>query len=391
MSKQTKPGKQMIQKIMSILFLLFLMGMVVFNMVKKDQGFSENENRMLASKPKITLSGLTSGRYMKQYEAYKSDQFAGRDVWVQTKTRADKLSGKKEENGVFQGKEHYLMEDIVTPVLETMKENLEAMKTFQKKYKDIPMNVLLVPDAANIMKDKLPAFAVTADQSKQIKEVKNVLGDGFIWNDAQKPLKANQKEDIYYHTDHHWTTQGAYEVFQSMTKSLGIDKNRLVKMKPYAVSDSFQGTLSATSGFESHYQEPIYIYLPVDEPAEVLVNYVEEREKTVSMYDSDKLKEKDQYGMFLNGNHPLVSIKTTSPSSERILVIKDSYANCFIPFLTPYYREVMVVDPRYYYGDIHKLMEEHHFNRVLFLYNANTFFGDNNLSGVLASDSNETK
>ncbi|MEG1742531.1 MAG: hypothetical protein RR237_06585, partial [Acetivibrio sp.] len=80
-----------------------------------------------------------------------------------------------------------------------------------------------------------------------------------------------------------------------------------------------------------------------------------------------------------------------SPSSERILVIKDSYANCFIPFLTPYYREVMVVDPRYYYGDIHKLMEENHFNRVLFLYNANTFFGDNNLSGVLASDSNETK
>ncbi|MEG0933705.1 MAG: DHHW family protein [Lachnospiraceae bacterium] len=384
MSNETKQGKIKIYKYISILFLIVLIGITLLNVVKKDRKYSENENRMLTVKPRFTLSRVISGRYMKQYEAYKADQFAGRDFWVQLKTKVDKFSGKKEENGVFQGKDNYLMEDIVPAASETVNENLEAMKSFQQTYHSIPMHMLLVPDAANILSEKMPAFAVTADQKNQIKQVKKKLGNGFIWNDAVKPLEKNKEKEIYYHTDHHWTTKGAYEVFQTMTKSLGIEKNRIVKMKPYAVSDSFNGTLSATSGFEMKYKEPIYIYLPQEEETEVLVNYVEEQKKTVSMYDSSKLDEKDQYGMFLSGNHPLVSLKTISPSGERMLIIKDSYANCFIPFLTPYYREIMVVDPRYYYGNIHKLMKEHKFDRVLFLYNANTFFQDNNLSGMLS-------
>ena len=185
-----------------------------------------------------------------------------------------------------------------------------------------------------------------------------------------------------------WTTLGAYYAFQDAKEQLKIADKEQIPMKAYGVSNDFNGTLSAVSGYQTGYKEPIYIYLPEGENVpEYVVNYVEEQKKTASLYDSSKLEEKDQYGVFLGGNHALVEIKTTASQGGRLLVIKDSYANCFVPFLVPYYREVLVMDPRYYFGDIEKLMTENRIDSVLFLYNANTFFGDRMLAGVLQPDS----
>ena len=141
------------------------------------------------------------------------------------------------------------------------------------------------------------------------------------------------------------------------------------------------------SGYETGYKEPVYIYLPEGDAPQVVVNYVEEQKKTASLYDSSMLEGRDKYGVFLGGNHPLIDIKTTADSTRRLLIFKDSYANCFIPFLTPYFREILVVDPRYYTGNLEELMEQNRLTDVLFLYNGNTFFQDRMLSGVLASGS----
>ena len=113
------------------------------------------------------------------------------------------------------------------------------------------------------------------------------------------------------------------------------------------------------------------------------MNDVDRQKKTATLYDSSKLDEKDKYALFLGGNTGLLDIRTTADKTDRLLLIKDSYANCFVPFLTAYYREIFVVDPRYYTGDIHEIMEEKKITSVLFLYNGNTFIGDNSLDGVL--------
>ena len=73
----------------------------------RDKEFSEKENRMLEQKPKLSWTGIESGRYMKQYESYKSDQFAGRNFWVAFKTRVDLIAGRRESNGVFKGEDVY--------------------------------------------------------------------------------------------------------------------------------------------------------------------------------------------------------------------------------------------------------------------------------------------
>ena len=138
-------------------------------------------------------------------------------------------------------------------------------------------------------------------------------------------------------------------------------------MKPYAVTNDFNGTLSATSGYETGYEEPIYIYASeqTEDMPEVVVNYVNEKKKTATLYDTSKLEEKDKYAVFLGGNYPLIDIRTTADTTDRLLLIKDSYANCMIPFLTPYFREIVVFDPRYYYVVIKELMYDIDFTIVL--------------------------
>lgn len=376
---------------MARMFLILLFLICLLNIVWPSREFSEKENRMLEQKPELTLSGIESGRFMKQYESYQSDQIAGRDLWVQLKTRVDLLMGKRESNGVYKGKSKYLMEDIKTPNQEQMEHNLASMCSFQEAYPDIPMYMMLVPNAANVLSDKLPSFAVTRDQDKDFAEIQKALKGHLTWVDVSSAMKDHKSENIYYHTDHHWTSLGAKYGYEALAEALQLDTSKEVELKPYAVSDSFNGTLSATSGYETGYEEPMYVYLPKEEGTgpEVVVSYVEEQEKKATLYDTSKLKEKDKYAMFLGGNSGLIDIRTTADSTDRLLIVKDSYANSLVPFLTPYYREIFMVDPRYYYGDIHEIMENNKITSVLFLYNGNTFVEDNSISGVLENAETE--
>ena len=376
---------------MARMFLILLFLICLSNIVWPSREFSEKENRMLEQKPELTLSGIESGRFMEQYESYQSDQIAGRDLWVQLKTRVDLLMGKRESNGVYKGKSKYLMEDIKTPNQEQMEHNLASMCSFQEAYPDIPMYMMLVPNAANVLSDKLPSFAVTRDQDKDFAEIQKALKGHLTWVDVSSAMKDHKSENIYYHTDHHWTSLGAKYGYEALAEALQLDTSKEVELKPYAVSDSFNGTLSATSGYETGYEEPMYVYLPKEEGTgpEVVVSYVEEQEKKATLYDTSKLKGKDKYAMFLGGNSGLIDIRTTADSTDRLLIVKDSYANSLVPFLTPYYREIFMVDPRYYYGDIHEIMENNKITSVLFLYNGNTFVEDNSISGVLENAETE--
>ena len=124
----------------------------------------------------------------------------------------------------------------------------------------------------------------------------------------------------------------------------------------------------------------LYIFCDFDERVK------DEGKRTTSLFDSSKLDTKDQYDVFLGGDFSVVDIKTVSTESKRLLLIKDSFADCFVQFLTPYYREIVVVDPRYYSGTIEELLSSYRISEVLFLYSGNTFFTDNNISGVLTGE-----
>ena len=372
------------EKLVGIIFILTLFLFLIINVIVPDREKSVQENRMLATKPKFRLSSLISGDYDEKFEAYMDDQFVGRDLGRKLKVTVDRIGGSRLENGVYIGTNGQLLEQIEVADENHLAANIKAIKSFSESQSKIPVRMMLVPDAANVLNHSLPSLAKPEDQTQMFSMVRKDLGDSVEWIDVSTELNKHKTEKIYYKTDHHWTTLGAFYAFQAAAPSLGIEGDLSGKYVSYAVSDSFNGMLASKSGVNLGEKEQIDIYVPTEEDTDLIVDYVDEGKRSTSLYDSSKLKEKDQYTVFLGGNSSLLDIRTVSTSTKRLLLVKDSFANSFIPFLTPYYREIVVVDPRYYSGTINDLMDSYRISEVLFLYSGNTFFKDNNISGVFA-------
>ena len=372
------------EQLVGIIFILTLFLFLIINVIVPDREKSVQENRMLATKPKFRLSSLISGDYDEKFEAYMDDQFVGRDMWRKLKVTVDRIGGSRLENGVYIGTNGQLLEQIEVADENHLAANIKAIKSFSESQSKIPVRMMLVPDAANVLNHSLPALAKPENQTQMFSMVRKDLGDSVEWIDVSTELNKHKTEKIYYKTDHHWTTLGAFYAFQAAAPSLGIEGDLSGNYVSYAVSDSFNGMLASKSGVNLGEKEQIDIYVPTEEDTDLIVDYVDEGKRSTSLYDSSKLKEKDQYTVFLGGNSSLLDIRTVSTSTKRLLLVKDSFANSFIPFLTPYYREIVVVDPRYYSGTINDLMDSYRISEVLFLYSGNTFFKDNNISGVFA-------
>ena len=384
MDKRKRKGRT--EGLIGKIFILCLILVMIVNFIVPDKKKSDEENRMLESMPRLSLTSITTGDFMEQWEAYMSDQFVGRNVWRQLKVGFDRLGGSSMENGVYIGKDGQLLEDIALPDDGQYSANIDAIKSFAETYSDIPVTVMLVPDAASILSSSLPAFASVEDQRQMFSMVERGLGDSVNWVDVYSILNSRKAEKLYYKTDHHWTTQGAFYVFRETAAGFGIEGDVSDDYVSYTVTDSFNGVLAAKSGVGLNEKESIEIYVPASGDDDVVVNYVDEAKKTSSLYDSSKLETRDKYAVFFGGNTSVMDIKTVSPSSKRLLVVKDSFANCFIPFLTPYYREIVVVDPRYYSGTMTDIMDTYRITDILILYSGNTFMTDNNISGVFTGE-----
>ncbi len=373
-------------QVAAVLFGLVLAVVVISNFLKKDVTFSESENRILTERPEWDLQEVMSGDFMAQTESYVADQFIFRDSWIWLKLQLDKLAGKKESNGVYLGKEGYLMEVLDEPKEEYLKKNLAAVQDFSSRHQNLNRFMTLVPNAAYILKDKMPANAPVRDQSKDIQRIKDEVGESLNFIDVTKTLQDHASDPIYYKTDHHWTSLGAKYVFDEIADDLGIVP--VQDYQVYTVSDSFSGTLASTSGYHGQ-RDTIEVYDPQGVENDYVVYYADDQERTTTIYDRSCLEEKDQYTVFFGGNHTRVDIETTNKEERCLLVFKDSYANSFMQFLTPYFRKIILVDPRYYYEDVEQLIASEGVTDVLFLYNLNTFLTDSSLGDVLAVQESE--
>lgn len=354
----------------------------VLTILLKDREYSESENRMLAQKPELTLESLVNGDFMKDTEDYITDQFFLRDQWINLKVFEDMVLGKRESNGVYIGKDNYLMQiPDNNPDMDAVDRNLEAIRQFSLRNQDLNTVMTLVPNAAYILDDLKPTNAPVRDQSQDIAHAQDVVGDALTYVDLTETMSSHSNEPIYYKTDHHWTSLGAKYAFDTLYSALGIS-SPAQNYTVYPVTHTFSGTLASKSGYDRA-KDTIEIYVPQDVNINCLVNYVDEHKKTSSIYESSALEQKDKYEVFFGGNHSRIDINTTLEESKNLLIFKDSYANCFVQFLVPYFRSITIIDPRYYYDEIDKLIVENNITDVLFLYNVDTFMGDKSLADVL--------
>lgn len=365
------------------IFLGFLIIACAFNLFSKDREYSESENRILAQRPEFSVERLLNGKYMSDMEAYVADQFFIRDKWINLKVLEDLALGKRESNGVYIGKKGYLMEIPSSPDKKALDKNLDAIRNFSLAHEDVRTVMTLVPNAAFIYDHLVPKYAPVRNQAEDVVYVQEKVGDSLNYVDLTETMRAHKEEPIYYKTDHHWTTLGAKYAFDILYGSLGIE-DPAENYEIYPVTHSFQGTLASKSGFDKE-KDTIEIYIPQGVSNECVVSYADDQRKSASVYQSAALKTKDKYEVFFGGNQSRIDISMPVEQDKNLLIFKDSYANCFIPFLIPYYRNITVIDPRYYYEDVERLISDNNITDILFLYNVNTFLTDNSLADILMS------
>lgn len=341
--------------------------------------YSAMENRNLQTFPQLSWQRVRNGRFEAQFEDYVEDQFPARNFWISFKSGIDRFLGRTESNGVFLGKDGYLVQNFTEPTEENYARTLNALADFSARHADLRQSMLLVPSALTICRDKLPSHAIAGDENGYISRMQADLSSGsairFI--DVREDLKAQAAaSQLYYRTDHHWTTDAAYLAYLRLAAENGLTGAETAYERKL-ISDSFSGTLSASSGFRLRETDEINIYLQ-QTPIDHVVSYPESDAagKFSSVYWTKNLSVRDQYTLFFDGNHPLVRIETAAAGKRALLVVKDSYANCFVPFLIPDYKKLVMVDPRYYTGDLETLMAAEGITDVLFLYNATTLATD---------------
>ena len=356
----------------TILFCLFIGSMGLISSLTPDRGFSEMENRNLQPLPELTYNRFSSGRFMTEAEKYTSDQIAFRDGWVGLKALGEVISGKKENNGIYFAEGNILIRCIPEPEVDRTEENIQYLHGFASQ-SDVPVYFGLIPAAASVWRDRLPAGAPSADEEVWTESLYSK--SGAINIDLASSLKAHSQEYIYYRTDHHWTSLGAFYGANDILNAMGLEELQLSDYSPREVSSVFLGTNYSSSGAWWTDPDTITAYIPED-GKDVISNFTG-REEPGRLYAPEQLEVKNKYAYFLGGNQPLCVIRSQS-DGPKLLLIRDSYSDCLAPFLTEHFREVHLFDLRYNRLSPLAYIWDNDIDVVLVLYSFETYITDEN-------------
>ena len=382
MAKHSKRSASIFRYPVLLAFSLFFVGLFALDLVTPDRAYSELENTTLSQRPSLSsFSADGLNKFFTAYTKYVKDQVAGRHNWVAHQSPVEtKVMQKEQSGGILLGKEHMMFPrtyGLVSSETRTLPKNTAALEALCQRYPGL-VNVMLVPAASAVYPENVPAGAPLLDEDRYLdalSEAVQTAGGRFV--DVRQTLADHKGEYIYYRTDHHWTSTGAYYAYQQLCTALG-----LTPFDPSAhtarTAEGFYGThysKARTPDAEpdtiTYYDLPnaltIYTVTAPGQPAEG---------ETTGLYDTDKLSVYDKYAMFLHGNNGLSRIKGDGTGRGRILVIKDSYANCFVPYLTANYADIDVVDFRNYNYGLDQLIADNGYDQILVLYSFDSFKSD---------------
>ena len=388
--------------------LLFALMVGLISTFDKDATFSEAEKRQLKTKPALTISGLLDGTYFNKYREYYADTFPNRETLMDSNTT---LNGFYYFGGFGSDDSASLVVDFNVNAAqhgEALKTTEDPNATGDTQIETEPAkkpteplasaeqlgSVVLIGDSAfdvpHADNDQIVKYAqaVTAiadllgsevktfsmpvpnsaefythkqyhtgktSQKDMFQLVKDNLGTNVTFVDAYTPISQHTDEYIYFRTDHHWTHLGAYYAYTALCKSAGFTPvNR----------DDF-----ATGQWEN-FVGSLYTYVANYPQGRVLkdnpdtVHYWKPNANiTTTCYNTTALtggyamgticrvgeEVENKYLTFMGGDHPIAVVETDTVG-PCILVIKESYGNALISWLTNHYSKIVLIDPRQYYG-----------------------------------------
>ncbi len=360
-----------INLIMCIMFSLFIGGFFVYNIILPDSDFSPLENRTLSEMPEFSLEDLFSGEFTADYETYITDQFAFRDNFVEIKSTTERLLGKTENNGVYIGTDNRLIDKFPDPDLKNIENNINSINNFITLVDSINVEVFttIFPMQNDIYADYLPNNAPTFSEKDVIESAETQI-ENFV--NVYDTLYEHRDEYIYYYTDHHHTSLGAYYSYVDIMNAMG--KTPMELPEKTTVTEDFNGTIFSKSGVRYAPSDSIDIY------TENLPIIIEDQDGTreALLYDMSQLETNDKYAMFLGGNHPIVTIE--GKGDGNLLIIKDSYTNSIVPFMTENFANIHIIDLRFMRLPASDYILQNNIDTVLIAYSVSNFELDKNLA-----------
>lgn len=372
-------------KIFFAIFMTVWIVIIVVNFIWPKQTFSQEENRMLATIPRFSFESFVNGDYLNGVNDYINDHFAFRNIYLKLNSWWEvSVMGKKENNGVYIGKDGYLFEkfEYGEEEKEKVKNNASAISDFAETMQeiDIPTYFALVPNSIYINSDKLPENVEVPNQEDIINTVYSNIKNTKNINVTSALKEENKTKPIYFRTDHHMNSDGAYVVYREFCNTVNIQPVQIENFNKITVTNDFLGTFDSKAQLVNQTPDEIFVY-----KNEINTNIEEaiyDKETTKSIFNEEFLTGKDKYSYFLNGNNSKAIIKTKVDNNKKLLVIKDSYAHIMSQFLCENYSEVHFLDPRYTNFDYKEYVQENGITDILFLYNVSNFTTDTNLTKI---------
>lgn len=365
----------------TIVFVLFIFSMGIAFLLLPKRAYSTSEKRYLAGFPELTADSFLSGDFGTDFEKYLSDHMTGREFFVGLNAYANLIQGLNGVSGKYLSDDGYIINEPLDSENRLM-ENTELIKTFAQSV-DVPVSMALVPSTGYIMKDKLPANHLTYKDEEYFAQIEEGFKDSavsFVNILDEFVQYASEGQQLYYKTDHHWTSLGAYRAYQLICQSLGIDATPEEQFDVEVYPD-FYGTTYSGSAYWLSKPDNIELWVNPQDTEESITVEITDQKTTVSnsFFYREHLSEEDKYPVYLNGNQPIVRITNTNAPEGTLVVVKDSFAHCLVPFLSDNYSKIVMVDLRYYKGAISELAAEENADQILFAYGIDNLGTDTDL------------
>lgn len=363
-----------------LLSLLLLFALALGILVFPHNSFSETENRALQTWQAPTVRSLTNGEFFARLRDFYTDQLPLRTLWIRGKATVEHILGKQENNGILFGKNGYLIPKNEYADLSIAEKNLSSIAAFGAKA-DVPVTALLIPRSMDVMTEQLPAL-YDETHAQEILSLIEKYADSAIFPLEELKNAAENGTQVWFKTDHHWTADGAYLAYLSLADALDYTPYPLSYFEKETVSQSFLGTSYSKAGGVASESDSIVLYRS-DSDSQWILKKNDTGEAQNGFYDRSALEKKDQYQVFLGGNTAFLTIRDPNATKPRLLLIKDSFANALVPFLSLHF-DLDLIDPRYYQESIDALMRADTYDHVLIEQGLDTLATDPSLGRSLS-------
>lgn len=382
MKKYYSKNKSVLTYLPGGVFILFIIIMCVLFLFMPKKKYSANEKRYLNVFPEFNIDTLFSGSFGEEFETYMSDHVAGRDFFVGLNAYYDMYSGRNGSNGVYRGSDSYLINDPAEFKDNRVERNVSLLSQFAQN-NNVKATLMAVPSTGYIMSSKLPSNHKNYNDDTFF-EIINKNKGNMEFLDLRNTFKQSAADgaQLYYKTDHHWTSAGAYTAYKAYCQNAGLDATTKEEFNIEKFDDFF-GTTYSTSALWLNPADTVEIWRNKNHNENTVRVDITEGKNTLSyatMFFTNHLEAADKYPIFLDGNHSLVKITNNNAPKKKLLMINDSYSHCIAPFLSDNYSEIIMVDLRYYKMPVSDIIKNEGITDVLMLYGIDNLVTDDNIN-----------